>query len=94
MSLKCVLTILVMVGSIFEMGVAPPGAGRGHHRGPPRGPIKGDQSHFFGREGDYHHRRPMHIPFPTVLIAIVMGILLVFLKVYLKPTAPTKQRNS
>mmetsp|Transcript_14159 Transcript_14159/g.18928 ORF Transcript_14159/g.18928 Transcript_14159/m.18928 type:complete len:80 (+) Transcript_14159:246-485(+) len=79
-----------MIGSIFEMGVAPPGAGRGHHRGPPRGPVKGDQSQFFGREGE--HRPPMHLPLPTVVIAVAVGILLLILKVYLKPT--NKRRSS
>jgi len=64
--------------------------GRGHHRGPPRGPVKGDQSQFFGREGE--HRPPMHLPLPTVVIAVAVGILLLILKVYLKPT--NKRRSS
>mmetsp|Transcript_293 Transcript_293/g.761 ORF Transcript_293/g.761 Transcript_293/m.761 type:complete len:95 (+) Transcript_293:47-331(+) len=54
-------------------------------RGPPRGPIKGDRSQYFGKEGDYQSRQSA-IPMPTVLIAICMAVFLVAIKMYVKPS--------
>lgn len=51
-------------------------------RGPPRGPIKGDRSQFFGKEGEQAQQQ---VPMPTILIAIACAVLLVGLKVYFKP---------
>lgn len=73
------MMLLALLG-LMALAQPPPGA----RRGPPRGPIKGDRSHYFGKEGDYQHRRPM-IPMPTVFIAILMAVFLVAIKMYAKP---------
>ncbi|KAJ8613805.1 hypothetical protein CTAYLR_004913 [Chrysophaeum taylorii] len=64
-------------------------------RGPPRGPIKGDQSHFFGKEGDYQSRGGSSmVPVPTILIAVVVAVVLVGVKVYFKlPPVEKSEKN-
>mmetsp|Transcript_29864 Transcript_29864/g.96364 ORF Transcript_29864/g.96364 Transcript_29864/m.96364 type:complete len:82 (+) Transcript_29864:18-263(+) len=60
-------------------------------RGPPRGPIKGDQSQFFGKEGE--HQPATGVPKATIVIAIVMAAILVAVKVYMKPQQQQEKRS-
>lgn len=87
-------SFLLAVTFIGIIALAQPPQSSSRRRGPPRGPIKSDRSHYFGKEGDYQNRRPT-IPMPTVFIAVLIAVFLVAIKMYVKPApadATTKSK--